>query len=123
MQPFAIWPIQPQRSNTTIRQHTWRVVIAKFGRYRQWLGLPVAQLLVLVLPGEDTWGQMVTFILAIILLTSLVQSLSPQHGFPYFVLLVVESLLALVWGAWRRVKDSSERERKTAVRPMWSLPN
>ena len=61
--------------------------------------------------------------LAIILLTSLVQSLSPQHGFPYFVLLVVESLLALVWGAWRRVKDSSERERKTAVRPMWSLPN
>jgi hypothetical protein len=42
--------------------------------------------------------------LAIILLTSLIQSLNPQSGFPYFVLLVVESLLALAWGAWRRVK-------------------
>jgi hypothetical protein len=44
------------------------------------------------------------FGLAIILLTSFIQSLNPTGGFPYFLLLLVESLLTIAWGVVRNVK-------------------
>jgi hypothetical protein len=42
--------------------------------------------------------------LAVMLLTSLVQSLDSVKGLPYFALLLVEALLVVWWGAARRVK-------------------
>jgi hypothetical protein len=44
------------------------------------------------------------FGLAVLLLTSFIQSLDSAQGFWYFVLLLVESLLVIWWGAARRLK-------------------
>jgi hypothetical protein len=44
------------------------------------------------------------FGLAVLLLTSLIQSLDSVKGLPYFALLLVEALLVVCWGAARRVK-------------------
>lgn len=45
-----------------------------------------------------------SFGLMVLLLTSFIQSLNPEQGFPYFLLLLVEALLAVWWGAARRLK-------------------
>ena len=45
-----------------------------------------------------------SFGLAVLLLTSFIQSLDTETGFPYFLLLLVEALLVVWWGAARRVK-------------------
>jgi hypothetical protein len=45
-----------------------------------------------------------SFGLAVLLLTSFIQSLNGAQGFWYFVLLLVESLLVIWWGAARRLK-------------------
>jgi hypothetical protein len=44
------------------------------------------------------------FGLALLLLTAFVQSLGNTDGFPYFVLLLVDALLAIWWGAAWRIK-------------------
>ena len=44
------------------------------------------------------------FGLALLLLTAFIQSLGNADGFPYFVLLLVEALLAIWWGAAWRIK-------------------
>jgi hypothetical protein len=44
------------------------------------------------------------FGLAVLLLTSFIQSLNSAGGLPYFVLLLVEALLIIWWGAARRIK-------------------
>ena len=43
-----------------------------------------------------------SFGLAVLLVTSFVQSLNGAQGFPYFVLLLVEGVLVIWWGAARR---------------------
>jgi hypothetical protein len=45
-----------------------------------------------------------TFGLSVLLLTAFIQSLDGATGFPYFVLLLVEALLVIWWGAARRFK-------------------
>jgi hypothetical protein len=42
--------------------------------------------------------------LAVLLLTSFIQSLDGAAGFPYFLLLLIEALLVTWWGAGRRLK-------------------
>jgi len=42
--------------------------------------------------------------LAVILLTSFIQSLNGAAGFPYFLLLLAEGLLVIGWGAWRCIR-------------------
>jgi hypothetical protein len=42
--------------------------------------------------------------LAILLVTAFIQSLDPASGFPYFMLLLVESVLIIWWSTVRRVK-------------------
>jgi hypothetical protein len=42
--------------------------------------------------------------LGVLLLTSFIQSLNGAEGFPYFVLLLVEALLVIWWGAARRIR-------------------
>ena len=42
--------------------------------------------------------------LAVLLLTSFIQSLNGREGFPYFLLLLAEALLVIWWGAARRIK-------------------
>lgn len=44
------------------------------------------------------------FGLAVLLLTSFIQSLNGAAGFPYFLLLLAEGLLVIGWGAWRCIK-------------------
>jgi hypothetical protein len=44
------------------------------------------------------------FGLAVLLVTSFIQSLNGAAGFPYFLLLIVEALLVIWWGAARRLK-------------------
>lgn len=44
------------------------------------------------------------FGLSVLLLTSFTQSLGGAEGFPYFLLLLVEALLVIWWGAARRIK-------------------
>jgi hypothetical protein len=41
---------------------------------------------------------------AVLLLTSFIQSLNPDSGFVYFLLLLVEALLVIWWGAGQRLK-------------------
>jgi hypothetical protein len=45
-----------------------------------------------------------SFGLAVLLLTSFIQSLDSTTGFPYFVLLLIEALLVTWWGAGRRLR-------------------
>ena len=45
-----------------------------------------------------------SFGLAVLLTTSFIQSLDSAGGFPYFLLLLVEALLVIWWGAARRIK-------------------
>jgi len=45
-----------------------------------------------------------SFGLAVLLVTSFIQSLNGAEGFPYFVLLLVEGLVVVWWGASRRLK-------------------
>ena len=45
-----------------------------------------------------------SFGLAVLLTTSFVQSLQSSGGFPYFLMLLVESLLVIWWGAARRLR-------------------
>jgi hypothetical protein len=44
------------------------------------------------------------FGLAILLITAFIQSLNGINGFPYFLLLLAEGILAIWWGAGRRMK-------------------
>ncbi len=44
------------------------------------------------------------FGLAVLLLTSFVQSLNGAAGFPYFILLLIEGVLVIAWGAARRLR-------------------
>jgi hypothetical protein len=45
-----------------------------------------------------------SFGLAVLLVTSFIQSLNGAQGFPYFVLLLVEGLVVIWWGASQRLK-------------------
>jgi hypothetical protein len=45
-----------------------------------------------------------SFGLAVLLVTSFIQSLDGAQGFPYFLLLLVEGLLVIWWGVWRRLR-------------------
>jgi hypothetical protein len=45
-----------------------------------------------------------SFGLAVLLVTTFIQSLNGAQGFPYFVLLLGEGLIVIGWGATRRVK-------------------
>jgi hypothetical protein len=55
--------------------------------------------------GHQLYAQILeSFGLAILLVTSFVQSLNGAEGFPYFVLLLVEGALVIWWGAARRQK-------------------
>jgi hypothetical protein len=47
-----------------------------------------------------------SFGLSVLLLTSFAQSLDAEAGWPYFLLLLVEGLLVVWWGAARRIKVS-----------------
>jgi hypothetical protein len=42
--------------------------------------------------------------LTVLLLTSFIQSVDAVAGLPYFLLLLVQALLVILWGAVRRVK-------------------
>jgi hypothetical protein len=44
------------------------------------------------------------FGLAVLLLTTFIQSLNGVEGFPYFVLLLAEGIAVIGWGAWRCIK-------------------
>ena len=48
-------------------------------------------------------GYIESFGLTVLLLTSFIQSIGPS-GFPYFLLLLVEALLVILWGAVRRTR-------------------
>jgi hypothetical protein len=55
--------------------------------------------------GRKTLATLVeSFGLAVLLLTSFIQSLNGQEGFLYFLLLMFEALLVIWWGAARRVR-------------------
>ena len=55
--------------------------------------------------GHRLYSQILeSFGLAILLVTSFIQSLNGAQGFPYFVLLLVEGVLVMWWGAARRQK-------------------
>lgn len=55
--------------------------------------------------GQRNWGLLAeTFGWVVLLLTTWIQSFDEQAGFVYFALLLAEGLLAIWWGAARRVK-------------------
>ena len=55
--------------------------------------------------GHDVFAKIIeSFGLAVLLVTSFTQSVNGKEGFAYFVLLLVEALLVLWWGAVRRQK-------------------
>jgi len=55
--------------------------------------------------GRRTFAHILeAFGLAILMVTSFIQSLNGAEGFPYFVIMLVEGVLAIWWGAARRQK-------------------
>ena len=55
--------------------------------------------------GHSVFAKIIeSFGLAVMLVTSFIQSVSGEEGFIYFIILLVEALLALWWGAARRQK-------------------
>jgi hypothetical protein len=104
----------------------WMIALASNGiRQPQWYAIPGGLYFVGIgwlerrrararaQPGEGGTGLRASlrlasliegFGLALLLLTAFVQSLGTTDGFPYFVLLLVEALLAIWWGAAWRIK-------------------
>ena len=76
----------------------------------QWYAIPTGLYFTIVGLLERRRGRPVyaalleAFGLAVMLITSFIQSLNGAQGFPYFLLLLVEGLLVIWWGAARRVR-------------------
>ncbi|MCP4357113.1 MAG: hypothetical protein GY796_03730 [Chloroflexi bacterium] len=89
----------------------WILLLLDWGfRQPQWIAIPLGLYLVGVAVLERQRKQafyatyLEAFGLVVILLTSFIQSLNGLDGFPYFILLMAESLLLIGWTAVRRVK-------------------
>jgi hypothetical protein len=76
----------------------------------QWYAIPTSLYFTLVGFLERRRGRplyatlLEAFGLAVMLVTSFIQSLNGAQGFPYFLLLLVEGLLVIWWGAARRIR-------------------
>jgi hypothetical protein len=56
--------------------------------------------------GNNVFGMIVEgFGLAVLLVTSFIQSIDPENGFIYFVLLLVEGLIVAWWGIFRQLRN------------------
>ncbi len=95
----------------------WVVLLLDWNIYQpQWYALPIGLYLVFVGQMERRFKASHThslpfyasylegFGLTIILFTSFIQSLHGLSGFPYFVLLLAESLIVMGWAALQRIK-------------------
>jgi hypothetical protein len=89
----------------------WSVfLIVRDVREPQWYAMPAGLYLMGVgyLARRHAPGRLAMLVeglgVAVLLLTSFIQSLNPDSGFVYFLLLLVEALLVIWWGAGRHLK-------------------
>lgn len=92
-------------------QAAWGLLLISWDvKQPQWYAIPIGLYLVGVgtlerrlRPGHFAVS-LECFGLAVLLLTSFIQSLNGAAGFPYFLLLLIEGLLVVGWGAWQQLR-------------------